>query len=161
MSSQVPAGSAAPGVSDYHFAPAVGARAVGALLVLLALLLGVATAIVAVVALPVGVLVLVALLGGAAVAGLHLATRRVPVVRFDAEGYRVRLLRGAGVPQAAWTDVAEAVASTPDGLPVVVLRLTDGRATTIPVTVLDADREQFARDLQAHLQHGHGLRRLP
>ena len=55
---------------------------------------------------------------------------------------------------------AEAVTATPQGLPVVVLRLVDGRTTTIPVTLLDVDREQFVRDLQAHLQRGQGLRPL-
>jgi hypothetical protein len=42
----------------------------------------------------------------------------------------------------------------------VVLHLRDGRTTTIPVAALAADREEFVRDLQAHLQRGHGLRPL-
>ena len=40
----------------------------------------------------------------------------------------------------------------------VVLRLRDGRTTTIPVEMLAMDREAFARDLQEHLQRGQGLR---
>ena len=35
--------------------------------------------------------------------------RGATVVHFDDDGYRVRLIRGAGVKQASWTDVAEAV----------------------------------------------------
>ena len=42
----------------------------------------------------------------------------------------------------------------------VEIRLRDGRTTTIPVQVLAADREEFVRDLQQHLQRGHGMRRL-
>jgi hypothetical protein len=42
----------------------------------------------------------------------------------------------------------------------VVLHLRDGRTTTIPVEALAADREEFVRDLQEHLQRGHGLRPL-
>jgi hypothetical protein len=57
--------------------------------------------------------------------------------------------------------VGEAVTTvTAAGLPVVVLKLTDERTTTIPVTLLAADREEFVRDLQRHLQHGQGLRPL-
>jgi hypothetical protein len=149
------------GVSLYRFAPAVSARIVGALLVVLAVLLVAMTLVVAVVGLSVLVLAVAALVGVATVftAG-HLLTRRIPVVRLDAAGYRVRLVRGAGVAAAGWTEVQEAVTATPRGLPVVVLKLADGRSTTIPVTLLDVDREQFVRDLRAHLQRGHGLRPL-
>jgi hypothetical protein len=45
-------------------------------------------------------------------------------------------------------------------VPCVVLRLRDGGTTTVPVGVLAVDREQFVRELQEHLQRGHGLRRL-
>jgi hypothetical protein len=150
-----------PQVSEYRFAPAVSARIVGGLLVVLAVLLVAVTLVVAVAGLPVLVLAAAAVVGVAGVfAAGHVLTRRVPVVRLDATGYRVRLVRGAGVGAADWTEVQEAVTATPQGLPVVVLKLVDGRSTTIPVTLLDADREQFVRDLQAHLQRGHGLRPL-
>src|SRR6478735_8470168 len=103
------AASGPPGASDYRFAPAVSARIVGALLVVLALLLAVVTLVVAVAGLPFLVLLVAAVLGVAGVfAAGHLLTRRVPVVRLDAAGYRVRLVRGAGVTAAAWIDVQEA-----------------------------------------------------
>jgi hypothetical protein len=149
-----------PDETAYHLAPAVAARVVGGLLVVLALLLAVGTLVVAVAGLPLGVLVALVLVGVAGVVGVHLATRRVPVVRFDRAGYRVRWVRRAGVTAAAWTEVTEAVTAGADRVPVVVLRLGEDRSTTIPVTVLDVDREQFVRDLQAHLQRGHGLRPL-
>ena len=147
--------------SDYRLATAFGARFAGALLVALALLLLVATVVVALLDLSVGLLVAVGAVGVAGVAAAAYAVlRRVPVVHLGPEGYRVRMVRGAGADRATWTDVAEAVTASPGGTPVVVLRLHDGRTTTIPVQLLAADREEFVRDLQAHLQRGQGLRPL-
>ena len=62
--------------------------------------------------------------------------------------------------EAGWKDVEDAVTATARGVPCVVLRLRDGRTTTIPVDALAADREAFVRDLRAHLQRGQGLRPL-
>ncbi len=145
--------------SDYRLAPALGARFLGALLVLLALVLAVLTLLVVVLDWPVGVLVGAAAAGvvGVAVAGL-LVLRVVPVVRFTGEGYRVRMVRAAGTTAAGWREVTEAVATTVGSTPVVVIRLDDGRSTTIPVQALAADRDEFVRDLQRHLQAGSGLR---
>lgn len=103
----------------------------------------------------VGVAVLVAVLAG----GLVL-TRRPTVVSLTDVGYRVRMVRGAGVMAARWTDVEDVVAATVSGEKAVVLRLRDGGTTTIPVRLLDADPEAFARDLQQHLNTGHGYRRI-
>lgn len=82
------------------------------------------------------------------------------VVRLADDSYSVRRIRGAGVTQARWTEVEDAVTADVAGSPCVVLRLRDGRTTTIPTDVLAGDREAFVRDLQEHLQRGHGLRRL-
>lgn len=150
-----------PGVSDYRLAPALAVRFVGGLLVVLAGLLAVLTVLVAVLDLPLGVLVGAAALGVVAVlAAAYVVLRAVPVVHLGTDGYRVRLVRGVGVDRAPWPDVREAVTASPSGTPVVVLKLRDGRTTTIPVQALDGDREEFVRDLQRHLQHGHGLRPL-
>jgi hypothetical protein len=147
---------------DYRLAPAIGARLVGGLLVVLAVVLGLVTALTVALHLPPDVVVVTALVGVAAVlvAG-HVITRRVGVVTFDADGYRVRLVRGAGVAAARWSEVTEVGTATPGGVPVVVVHLADGRATTIPVQVLAGDREEFVRDLRDHLQRGQGLRPLP
>ena len=87
-------------------------------------------------------------------------TRRAYVVRLGEEGYRVRMIRGAGVTEARWKDVEDAVTTSPHGIACVVLRLKDGRTTTIPVSALAADRDDFVRDLRDHLQKGQGLRPL-
>ena len=148
-------------MSEYRFAPAVSARIVGALLVVLAVLLAVATLVVAVAGLPVLVLLVAAVLGVAAVfAAGHLLTRRVPVVRLDAAGYRVRLVRGAGVTAAAWTEVQEAVTATPRGLPSWCSSWSTGGRPRSRSPCSTWTASEFVRDLQAHLQRGQGLRPL-
>jgi hypothetical protein len=147
--------------SDYRLSPTLGARLMGLLLVVLALLLFVVTALVALLNLTPDLLVVLAALGLVGIFGFgYVLTRRLYVVRLDESGYRVRLIRGAGVTSAEWKDVDDAATATPRGIPCVVLRLRDGRTTTIPVAAVAADREEFVRDLQAHLQRGHGLRPL-
>ncbi len=146
--------------SDYRLSPAFGARLVGLLVVGLAVLVFVATGVVAVLNLHTVVLVPVALAGVAVILALGAQLRRTPVVSLDDAGYRVRLIRGAGVRQARWAEVEDAVTATARNLPCVVLRLTDGRTTTVPVEALDADRDTFVRDLRSHLKRGQGLRPL-
>jgi hypothetical protein len=165
VSSASPASSAVPPAdSTYRLAPGVVVRVLGAALALVALLLVVVTLLVAVVDLSAAVLVVAAALGVAVVLGAAVVLTRWRAVRLAGEGYEVRLprmVRGVGVPSAGWREVSEAVTTiTPHGLPVVVLKLSDGRTTTVPVTLLAADREEFVRDLQRHLQHGQGLRSL-
>lgn len=86
--------------------------------------------------------------------------RRTVVVRLDDSGYQVRLVRGAGVQRAGWTEVEDVAATTVAGDRCVVLRLLDGRTTTIPVDVLAGSSDDFVRDLQQHLNRGHGYRPL-
>jgi hypothetical protein len=149
------------GPVDYRLAPLVTARFVGLGLVLLALTMFAGTTIVALTGLPPDLLVVLLLLGVAGVFALGWWLRsRAYVVRCRPDGYRIGLVRGAGVKEARWQEVEDAVAATPRGVPAVVLRLRDGRTTTIPVGLLAIDKEDFVRELQRYLQHGQGLRRL-
>jgi hypothetical protein len=147
--------------SDYRLSPALSARVLGALLAVLGVTVVLLTLGVGLLELPtavlgIGIVVAVAVL---LVAGFVL-TRRATVVRLDDVGYRVRLIRGAGASAARWTDVEDVVAATVRGERCVVIRLRDGRTTTIPVRMLSADADTFVKDLQAHLDTGHGYRRL-
>lgn len=147
--------------SDYRLAPAVAARLMGLCLVLIALLILVATTLVAFLDLHTAVLLVPVLLGMAGlVAAAVVLRRRGWVVRMTDQGYRVQWVRGVGVASARWKDVEDAIATTSGGSPVVVLRLKNGGTTTIPVEVLAIDREQFVRELQRRLQDGQGLRPL-
>ncbi len=145
----------------YRLAPAVVARFVGLALVGLALLIFVATAVVALAGLPVELVVLVVLVGVAGCLTLGWWLRaRAWVLQCTDDGYRVRLVRGAGVTEARWSAVEDAVTTQRRDVACVELRLRDGRTTTIPVGVLAVDREEFVRELQGRLQRGHGLRPL-
>ena len=145
----------------YRLAPAVAARLLGVVLCAVAVLILLSTVAIAVLDLhtvyllvPVAVTVLVLV--------LVWWTWRTKgwVARLTAEGYRVQWVRGVGTASGRWKDVEDAVTTTVADAPVVVLRLRDGRTTTIPVGMLAVDREAFVRDVQAHLQQGHGLRKL-
>ena len=133
----------------------------GLLLIVIAVLVFVTTGVVAVANLPTAVLLVPALVGLAAlVAFALLLSRRGWIVRFTEDGYRVQWVRGVGVAAARWKDVEDAVTTTTAGAPLVILRLHSGGTSTIPVELLAGDREEFVRDLQRHLQRGHGLRPL-
>jgi hypothetical protein len=107
------------------------------------------------------VLTVIVVLGLAAILGAAVWLGRFgTIVRFDADGYQVRALRGAGVRSARWSDVEDSVTSTSRGQDCVVLRLRDGRTTTVPIGVLDTTRQAFVDDLRARLNKGRGYRRL-
>lgn len=128
--------------------------ALGALVVLLTLAAGLLD-------LPPGVLVAVVLVGALLIVAAGLVfSRGATVVRLEDAGYRVRWVRGAGVTQARWTDVEDVVATTVAGERCVVLRLRDGRTTTVPVRMLGGSPDEFVKDLQSHLNTGHGYRRI-
>lgn len=146
---------------EYRLAPLLVARFVGAYLVLFAVVVFAATGLVYVTGLPPDLLVLLLLAGVVGIFWLAWWLRtRAYVVRFEEDGYRVRLVRGAGTTRAGWKEVEDAVTASPRGIPCIVLRLKDGRTTTVPVQALATDREQFVRELQTHLQRGQGLRPL-
>jgi hypothetical protein len=108
---------------------------------------------------PAAVLTTVVVVCLVAVASLALLlTRLTPVVRLSEAGYDVHWVRGAGVKQGRWKDVEDVVATTVAGARVVVLRRRDGRTTTIPVGILAGSADDFVRDLQQHLNRGHGYR---
>jgi hypothetical protein len=147
--------------SDYRFSRALLVRSLGALLVLLGVLVVLLALLVAALDLPravltVGVVVAVLLVVVAAVAASRLRT----VLTLDETGYRVRLLRGAGVRAARWREVEDAVTMTVAGHDCVVLRLRDGRTTSIPVDVLETSPAALLEELSRRLDRGHGYRRL-
>jgi hypothetical protein len=111
---------------------------------------------------PATVLSVVVVAAAAGVAALALVLRRLaPVVSLDESGYEVRWVRGAGVRQGRWKDVEDMLATSVAGDRVVVLRRRDGRTTTIPVGILAGSADDFVRDLQQHLDRGHGYRPIP
>ena len=150
-----------PVPTDYRFSTALLLRSLGAVLALVGLLVLVVGLLVALLDLPVAVLTVAVVVAVVIVVGAgFLATRVSSLVRFDEAGYQVRWLRGAGVKQARWREVEDVVTATVSGHDCVVLRLRDGRTTTIPVKVLDVSPTVFIEELRARLDQGHGYRRL-
>ena len=148
-------------VTVHRLAPAVAARLLGLVLCAVALLILASTVAIAVVDLhTVFLLVPVAITGAVLAASWWVWRDRGWVARFTDEGYRVQWVRGVGTASGRWKDVEDAVTTTIADAPVVVLRLRDGRTTTIPVEVIATDREELVRDLQRHLRRGQGLRPL-
>lgn len=150
--------------SSYRFAAPFIVRMTGVGLVAVGVLVLVLAGLVAALSLPEAVLsagLLVAVVLCLVVLAGLAALRRRDVVRLDETGYRVRYVRGAGVRQAPWKDVEDVTAPTVEGQRCVVLRLRDGRTTTMPVDVLAGSADAFVRGLQQHLNRGHGYRRLP
>ena len=145
--------------SDYRLSGPFAVRMLGIAMAVGGGLVLVAAALVVLLSWPAAVLsvALVVAVAGLLVAGLAL-TRRATVVRLDDTGYTVRFVRGAGVRSGRWRDVEDVVATTLEGTRCVVLRRRDGRTTTIPVDILAAPADDFVRDLQRHLNRGHGYR---
>lgn len=147
--------------SDYRLSQPLIARLLGISLASLGVLVLLLTLLVGLFGLPAGVLGVGIVLAVAAFLGVgFVLLRGTPVVRLDETGYRVRFVRGAGVSQARWTDVEDVVATTLEGERCVVLRLRDGRTTTVPVRALAGSTDAFVQDLQEHLNKGHGYRRI-
>ena len=145
-----------PAASSYRLAPALGARLVGRSLVTLAVLVLLATGVGLLVGagwLPAGVITAVGLVlvGGWAWWLLRVAW----ALRLTSEGYVVRLLGGIGATAAPWADVTELVASSPGGEPCLVLQLSDGRATRLPMAALAADPDAVAIDVRRRLRDAH------
>lgn len=148
--------------SNYRFAAPFIVRLAGVALVVCGVLVLLVTLVATAVPADVPGVAVVAALAVVLLLGLCVlvAARRTTVVRLDDRGYQVRHVRGAGVRQAGWREVEDVAAATIAGERCVVLRLRDGRTTTIPVDVLAGSSEEFVRDLQQHLNRGHGYRPL-
>jgi hypothetical protein len=148
-------------IRDYPLSRAVRVRLVGALVVTFGVALLAAALLAAITDVPSSVVAGLAVLAVVAVAATALLLGRGRyVVRLDDTGYRVRFVRGVGRSQARWVDVSDLTTAVVSGTPCVVLRLRDGASSTIPVNLIEGDREAFVEELQRRLDAGHGYRRL-
>ena len=137
---------------DFRLAPAIAVRFVGAAFVGIAVVVFLLTFLAAAIKMPfIWVLGLAAVAVLAAV-GLGVALRRIPAVRMDDDGYAVHWLRGAGVRRASWVDVEEANTASQSGIDCVVIQLTGGRTTTVPMPALAAPRDEFVTVLRDQLK---------
>ena len=156
-----PPNSSVVGPSSFSLAPALRARLLGSGLVAIGTVVLIGMLVTWLADLPtafVSGLVVLALVGVVTL-GL-LVGRRHWVLRLDEHGYRVRALRTAEVKSARWTDVLDLQATTVAGQRCVVLRLRDGRTTTLPVDAIEGGSTVLVQTLTEHLDRGHGYRRL-
>jgi hypothetical protein len=147
--------SAAPDTS-YRLAPALAARLVGRSLVTLAVLVALATVVGLVLGAgwaPAGIVAAVGVVLVLAWAGWLF--RLACALRLTETGYAVRYLGGVGVTSAPWDRVVEAVAASVQDRPCLVLRLSDGGATRLPMAALAADRDAVAHDVRRRLSDAH------
>ena len=145
----------------FALAPALRARLLGTGLVAIGSVVLIAMLLTWLADLPTAVvsgLVVLAVVGVVTLA-LLLGVRRW-VLRLDEHGYRVRGLRSAVARSARWTDVLDLQATTVAGQRCVVLRLLDGRTTTLPVDAIEGDSTALVEAISEHLDRGHGYRRL-
>jgi len=156
-----PNDSSGPAPLDFALAPGLRARLLGTGLVAIGtvVLLGVLLAWLTDMSSTV-VSGLVALAGLGVVVLVLLVGVRHWVLRLEEHGYRVRLLGSGEARSARWVDVLDMRATTVAGQRCVVLRLRDGRTTTLPVDVIEGDPSTLTEALAAHLDRGHGYRRL-
>jgi len=137
--------------SSYRFSGPFVVRLMGLCLVLGGLVVLLLAALVALTALPGLVLLAAVIAVSASTIALGVVTRRRAVVRLDGTGYRVRFVRGAGVHEAMWNQVEDVATTTVAGQKCVLLRLRDGRSTTVPVGVLAGGPDAFVDDVRTHL----------
>ncbi len=145
----------------FAMAPALRARLLGTGLVAIGAIVLIAMLLTWLADLPTAVvsgLVILAVIGVITL-GLLVGVRHW-VLRLDEHGYRVRGLRTAEARSARWTDVLDLQATTAAGQRCVVLRLRDGRTTTLPVDAIEGDSTALVEAISEHLDRGHGYRRL-
>ncbi len=150
--------SASPTANDapveLALAPALRLRLLGAGLLLVGLLVVLGVLVTALTGGPGTIVIVLVVLGGVAVLvlGLLLGVRHW-VLRLDAVGYRVRVLR-TGVSSARWVDVLDLQAVNTGRTRCLVLRLRDGSTTTLPVDSVEGGPGRLTELLTARLD-GH------
>ncbi|CAN5757895.1 hypothetical protein BH20ACT6_BH20ACT6_12000 [soil metagenome] len=82
------------------------------------------------------------------------------LVRADADGMQVRVLRGAGLRSLAWADVRAVRRETLRVGPSVVVERNDGRCAVVPAALVHEGSSSLTRVLRARLDAAHGQRRL-
>ncbi len=154
-----PASPAGP--VDFALSPALRLRLLGSGLVAIGLVVALGVLVTWVTDLPTAFVSGLVVLGavGAVALGLLVGVRHW-VLRLDETGYRVRVLRTAEARSARWTDVLDLQTATVSGTRCLVLRLRDGRTTALPVDAIEGDPAALTEALPAHLDRGHGYRRL-
>ena len=145
------------GTRAYRLDRAVVLRVVGPLFVLV----GVAWMFLTAVGGGAAPAVVMAVLTLALALGSAVALYRPPIVVALTEGgYRVSLVRGAGVSAASWSDVEYVDTNVAGGAPSIIITLHGGRTTVIPLSLLGRHHVDTQRDIHNRLNTAFGYRHL-
>jgi hypothetical protein len=101
-------------------------------------------------------------MGVAVLLGCLLRFVSVPplLLEVSSHGYRLRNVRGGGVPVATWSEVESVSAGRGDEGAVMVVRLSGGRSTVVPLALLGPQAVDAERDMHERLNAAFGYRRL-
>ncbi|HET7174020.1 MAG TPA: hypothetical protein VFI30_07085 [Nocardioidaceae bacterium] len=80
------------------------------------------------------------------------------LLALSADGYRIGHVRGGSTRTASWEDVESATTTTAAGGPVVVITLTDGRRSVLPLNLLGGRALAAQHDIHDRLDEAFGYR---
>ena len=82
------------------------------------------------------------------------------LLEVSSHGYRLVHMRGGGVPAANWSEVDSVATGRQDDGSVMVVTLTDGRTTSVPLVLLGTHTMAAEREMHRRLNSAFGYRRL-
>jgi hypothetical protein len=91
---------------------------------------------------------------------IWLVVRPPRVLALSPTGYRISHLRGCGVPAADWSDVESVETRLATGGPAIVVELSGGRTSLVPLSLLGLRAGEAQREMHNRLNSAFGYRRL-
>ncbi len=90
-----------------------------------------------------------------------LAVVRPPrVMTLSETGFHIFLVRGAGTTASTWLEVDSVETTTARRVPSIVMKLSGGRSTVIPLSLLGRRAVGAQREIHDRLNTAHGYRHL-
>jgi hypothetical protein len=94
------------------------------------------------------------------VGGALILLRPPSLLELSVAGYRIRRVRGVGVASADWTDVHSVETRASSAGPAIVVDLSDGRMSTLPLSLLGPRAAEAQHEMHERLNAAFGYRRL-
>jgi hypothetical protein len=92
--------------------------------------------------------------------GAWLLVRPPSLLELSPAGYRIRRVRGAGAASARWTDVHSVETRASSAGPAIVVDLSDGGTSTLPMSLLGTRAAEAQHEMHERLNAAFGYRRL-
>ena len=94
------------------------------------------------------------------VASVVAVVRPPRVMTLSDTGFHVFLVRGAGATAGTWMEVDSVETTAARGVPSIVMLLSGGRSTVIPLSLLGRRAIEAQREIHDRLNAAHGYRHL-